>query len=123
MTTYDRIKALCDNLNISISSLEKTLNFSNGYFGKMRTSKSGATIDKMQKVADYFGVSLDYLVNGGYYVNEDTAKKAQELFDQPGMRILFDAAKDSKPEDLQKAADFLKAVKAMELRLDDDNGS
>lgn len=121
MTTYDRIKALCDNLNISISSLEKTLNFSNGYFGKMRTSKSGATIDKMQKVADYFGVSLDYLVNGGYYVNEDTAKKAQELFDQPGMRILFDAAKDSKPEDLQKAADFLKAVKAMELRLDNDD--
>lgn len=58
----------------------------------------------------------------GYYINPETAKKAQELFDDPNLRVLFDAARDSKPEDLQKAADYLKAAKAMTLGLDNDEG-
>ena len=81
--------------------------------------------DKLQRLADYFGVSVDYLMTGevkeGYYLNQETAEIAQELFDQPGMRMLFDAAKDAKPEDLQKAADFLKAAKALQLGLDNED--
>lgn len=56
----------------------------------------------------------------GYYIDPETARKAQELFEDPQLRILFDAAKDSRPEDLQKAADFLKAAKALSLGLDGD---
>lgn len=56
----------------------------------------------------------------GYYLDPETAKVAQELFDNPGMRVLFDAARDARPEDLQKAADYLKAVKAMQLGLDNE---
>ena len=56
----------------------------------------------------------------GYYTNPDTAQKAQDLFDDPSMRMLFDAARDAKPEDLQKAADFLKAAKALTLNLDNE---
>jgi transcriptional regulator with XRE-family HTH domain len=47
-----------------------------------------------------------------YYLNEETAQIAQELFDNKDMRVLFDAAKDSKPEDLRRAADILKRFKA-----------
>ena len=46
-----------------------------------------------------------------YYFDEATAEKAQELYDNPGMRILFDAARDSRPEDLQMAADMLNRLK------------
>ena len=56
----------------------------------------------------------------GYYLDPETAKVAQKLFDNPGMRVLFDAARDARPEDLQKAADYLKAVKAMQLGLDNE---
>lgn len=77
---------------------------------------------KLQKIADYFGVSVDYLLTGKhtekestsgkkYYFDDATAEKAQQLFDNPGMRILFDAAQDSKPEDLQMAADLLERLK------------
>ena len=46
-----------------------------------------------------------------YYFNKETAKTAQELFDNPDMRVLFDAARDAKPEDLKKAAEFLSFLK------------
>lgn len=46
-----------------------------------------------------------------YYFNKETAKTAQELFDNPDMRVLFDAARDAKPEDLKKAAEYLSFLK------------
>ena len=39
------------------------------------------------------------------------AEIAQEIYETPGMRILFDAARDSRPEDLQMAADLLRRLK------------
>lgn len=47
-----------------------------------------------------------------YYEDDETAEMAQTIFENEDMRILFDAAKDSKPEDIKRAADFLKMLKA-----------
>ena len=46
-----------------------------------------------------------------YYIDAETAKAAQEIFDDPNMRILFDAARDSTPEDIRRAADILQRFK------------
>lgn len=46
-----------------------------------------------------------------YYFSDETAAMAQELFDNPELRMLFDASKDSKASDLQMAADMLKRFK------------
>ena len=80
-------------------------------------------MDKIQSICNWLGIQKSDLLEEkaeGYYLDPETAKKAQELFDDPNMRILFDAARDARPEDLQKAADYLKAVKAMELNLDNE---
>lgn len=73
---------------------------------------------KIQKLADYFHINMSDLIEhtydetqGEYYLDPVTAKKAQELFTNTDMRMLFDAAKDSKPEDLQMAADLLLRLK------------
>ena len=49
-----------------------------------------------------------------YYTNPETAKLAQELFENHDLRILFDAARDSDPKDLQMAADLLKRLKGID---------
>lgn len=73
-----------------------------------------------KKIADCFGVSPVWIMGFDvpmhdedkiYYSSEETATKAQELFESKEMKLLFDAAKDSKPEDLQMAADLLKRLK------------
>lgn len=46
-----------------------------------------------------------------YYLNEETREIAQEVFENKDLRILFDAARDARPEDLKMAADLLKRFK------------
>ena len=77
--------------------------------------------DKLQKIADFFGVSIEYLMTGEekeggerYYLNEETAEMAQTLFGNRNLRVLFDAAKDASPEDLKTTYDMLMALKKKE---------
>lgn len=59
---YDNIKMLCAKKGISVGSVEKALKFSNGSICKWNESEPG--IRKVQKVADYLGVSImELLVN------------------------------------------------------------
>ena len=113
---YERIKELSKKKGVSITKTEHDLGFGRGSLSKIDRHKPSN--EKLQRIADYFGVTVDQLTGvqtdvqaDGYYVNEDTAKTAQQIFDDPYLRILFDAAQDSRPEDLQMAADLLRRLK------------
>lgn len=60
MNLVQRIRNLCNSKNMTFAELERVLGFSNGQIRRWETSKPG--IDKIQKVADYFDVSVDYLL-------------------------------------------------------------
>ncbi len=60
MDLYEKIKELAFAKNISISRLEEELGFANASLKRWRSSNPGA--DKLTKVADYFHVSVDYLL-------------------------------------------------------------
>ena len=62
MTLKDRIKKLCKENGISVNRLESDCGFGSGYVSKL--GKSTPNSQKLQKIADYFGVSLDYLMAG-----------------------------------------------------------
>lgn len=62
MTIKERIKELCKNKNISLNKLEQELDFAKGYISKL--DKSTPNAKKMQLIADYFKVSVDYLMTG-----------------------------------------------------------
>lgn len=49
-----------------------------------------------------------------YYTNEETARIAQELKDNPNGRILFDASRDLSPEDIKIVLNLIKGLKAKE---------
>ena len=116
MNLYERIKKLCDNRGVAPTVVERELGFGRGYIGKLRNIKPSA--DRLNKIADYFGVPYAYLTDvdesehhDGYYVDTETAELAQALFDDTHYRILFDAARGCRPEDLQMAADLLRRLK------------
>lgn len=56
----DHILSLCKQNHISVSKLEQTLGLSNATI--RRWEKASPTVANLTKVADYFGVSLDWLV-------------------------------------------------------------
>ena len=57
----DKIKELCVRNGTTIQKLEETLNIGNGVIS--RWDKSSPKADNLKKVADYFGVTLDYLMS------------------------------------------------------------
>lgn len=60
MNTYETIKQLAKQRKISISELERKLDLSNGSISKWAKSKPNSKY--LEKVADYFDVSTDYLL-------------------------------------------------------------
>lgn len=62
MSTYDVIKKLCTEHGIALTALEKELGFGRGSLGKLKSG--GTSAKRLQKVADYFGVSINYLMTG-----------------------------------------------------------
>lgn len=60
MNPYEKIKDLTRQEGISVRELEKRLGYSNGYFSKWKSVSPNS--DGLAKVADYFGVSVDYLL-------------------------------------------------------------
>lgn len=60
MTVVDMIKKLCKERKITIAELERRIELSNGQIRKWDKQTPG--IDKIQKVADYFDVSIDSLL-------------------------------------------------------------
>lgn len=54
------IKQLCISTGITVAKLEKALRLGNGTIHKWGKSSPG--VDKLEKVADYFSVSVDFII-------------------------------------------------------------
>gem|GEM_PF-3896232 len=60
ITLLVRIKELCIKNSTTLATLEKTLGFGNGTLS--RWDMSSPSVNKILKVANYFNVSVDYLI-------------------------------------------------------------
>ena len=110
MNPYERIKELCAERGISIRNLEEALGFSYGAISKWAVSDPGYA--KLEKVANYFGVRVEYIVHGvDFYENDEVAKIGSEILSDKNLRALFEASMDARPEDVQMAAEMLKRFK------------
>lgn len=119
MNSVERVKAICKEHKIPISKIERDLGYANGYISQLK--KGVFPANRLQDIAEYLGVSTEYLLNGDeekterkYYLNDETAEIAQQLFENRDLRVLFDAAKDASPEDLKTTYDMLMALKRKE---------
>ncbi len=71
----------------------------------------------VELLAKYFGIEKSDLLEEkakdgqGYYINPETADIAQQVFRDPDLRLLFEAARDVKPENIRLAAEMLRRFK------------
>lgn len=61
MTTFERIKLLADKQGKSLQKVSEDLGLSQNYVYNMRNAKT-SNADKLALIADYFHVSVDYLL-------------------------------------------------------------
>ena len=57
---FDNVKRICEEKGITISKLEMDLEFPRSYICKWNKNEPG--IRKVQKVADYLGVTIEELL-------------------------------------------------------------
>lgn len=82
---------------------------------------SGSRVPKLDviiDIANYLHVSPGDLIietdDTHYYVNPETREIAQEIYNNKELSLLFDAAKDAEPEDLETVHTMLLALKRKE---------
>ena len=71
-------KLMADN-GISAHKLEVTLGFSNSTISTWKSGKFRPSLDALIKIADYFNVSLDYLVGRSVSEDETLSEERQAL--------------------------------------------
>ena len=105
---YAVFENLLKKKNVKVADVAKATGIRNGVFTDWKMGRYTPKSDKLQKIADYFGVSLEYLTTGeepedrpNYYLNEDAKDLAQFLFENPEYKVLFDASRKVKKEDIQ----------------------
>lgn len=115
---WEKFKKLCDEKGVKPNNVAKEIGLASGTITNWKNGKGVPKIDKLKKVADYFNVPLYYFLNenetpsiDGYWLDEETARIAQKIFEDKNLRLLFDSAIDSKPEDLKLVHDMLSRLK------------
>ncbi|WP_217563231.1 helix-turn-helix transcriptional regulator [Paenibacillus sp. GbtcB18] len=75
MGITEKVKELCLNRGISVSKLEEELEFGQNtiYQWKKRTP----SVERVQKVADYFNVSIDFLLGRTNQMNNNLSKDTE----------------------------------------------
>ena len=79
----ERIRKLCSERNTNFKQLEKILGMGNGTIAK---SAPTMRCDRLKAIADYFHVSMEYLMTG-----EERPEDSRESSLSPDDRILIEA--------------------------------
>lgn len=107
---YSVYAELRDKMGVKDMDVSRALGFHPSVISDWKRGKASPKYDKMKMIADYFGVSVEYLTTGeqseGYYINPDTADMAQQIYENKDLRLLFDVAKDVTPEQLKLLHDL-----------------
>lgn len=115
---YEKFEELLKKNNVTAYRVAKETGVTTATLTSWKQGKYTPKREKLQKIADYFGVSVEYFTgeepieetsNKGYYIDEETARTAQEIYNND--KILFDVYNTV---DKERLVDF--AEKLAELR-------
>lgn len=121
----DKIKELRKSKRINQMTLSKYLNVSKGAIGMWETNKREPDIQTIKQIANYFNVSLDYLLENEF---KETNKKNQEKiksesnyvitseqnYEKILKLVLFDEIENITSDMINEVKEFAKLVKLRE---------
>lgn len=101
---WEYFEVLLKRNNLRISDVQKGTGIPYSTFTDWKAGRYTPKMDKMKKIADFFDVSVDYLMTGKetpkestsgkvYYFSDETADAAAELLSNPYLRALMSAAR------------------------------
>lgn len=133
MTPGAIIAALREAKDMNQTELAKALEINRSVLNRIELGTRPIRDDELKKIANYFHVSTDYILgnisteelrsymdeqllgNGpqpkkqtpGYFLDPETVRLANEMKENPGRRVLFDATRNLSPEKIKQVKDFV----------------
>lgn len=113
------LKTLRRAKGLTQEELAKALKISRSTIGMYENGSREPDYETLELIADFFNVDIDYLLGrtnkttvipNQYYLNEDANEAAQFLFENPEYKVLFDASRKVKPEDIQFVAEMIERM-------------
>lgn len=121
---YENFEALCKKHKTNASQVSKATGISTATLTSWKKGVYTPKADKLQKIADHFGVSLGYLIgqeeeepsavdkqNNPIVLDDEAMELLEELKTRPEMRTLFSVSKKATKEDILKAVKIIEALK------------
>jgi transcriptional regulator with XRE-family HTH domain len=103
--------------------LAKYLGSSTGLVSAWCNGDKMPRMDKIQSICNWLHIELSDLLEDrsrqqeeGYYLNEETKRIAQAIYDNPDMRSLFDMSSKMTPERLKAHLEFMKRLQDSETQ-------
>ena len=121
---YEIYCKLRDERKVRDADVSKATEIPKSTFSDWKSGRSTPKKDKIQKIANYFGVTVDYLMgveenSPKYYINDETAAIAQDIFENKELRALFSVQRDMSPEDLKALHNMALALKRKEVNYEE----
>lgn len=111
---YEKFEKLLKERNVKAIEVSRQTGVTTQALSAWKNGNYTPKADKIQKIADYFGVPVGYFYDDAdpeYYINEDTAKLAEEMALKPGLRVLFDASRNLSEDSLKMFAEMINTYK------------
>ena len=106
--SYEVFEKLCKTRDVSPADVSRGTGVATSTLSNWKKGNYTPKREKMQKIADYLGGSLQFLETGkeadkegGYYLDDEARDLAQFLFENPEYRVLFDASRKVKKADIE----------------------
>lgn len=121
---YAIFESLLEKHGVTAYKVAKATGITTSTLTSWKQGKYVPKPDKLQKIADYFGVSLGYLMgtegeepnaidkeNNPIVLDDEALELLEELKTRPEMRTLFSVSKKATKEDILKAVKIIEALK------------
>lgn len=114
---YEVFEHLLQKFGVTTAEVCKATGIGQSTMSNWKSRRNMISGKNAQLIADYFGVSVDYLMTGRekeggeeYYINDETREIAQEIFENPDLKSLFNMSRKMPPERLRAHLEFMKSL-------------
>ena len=121
---YERFEQLLQKYGITAYKVAKEAGVTQTSLSNWKSGRNNPSISTLKKIADYFGVSLGYLMgteneepnaidkeNNPIVLDDDALELLEDLKNRPEMRTLFQVSRKASKEDILKTVAIIKTLK------------
>ena len=113
---YERYEELLKLHNVTTADVCNATGISQSTMSNWKKRQNNLSIKNAKLIADYFGVSTNYflgdndkVIPDGYYP-DDVKEIADFAFENPEYKVLFDATRKVKPEDINFVKEMIERM-------------